>query len=69
MTLPFTPLEALDMGEGIHGEYEITLDGPQGSPSSHWTPFVFHGDDVYAVSGEEGDPVTANSVWIKQCLS
>lgn len=62
---PFTPLEAQSMGSGIFGEYQITFDGPQGSPPEYWFPCVEHlpTRTQYVPTGEE---TTANSEWY-QC--
>lgn len=58
----FTPLQAQTMTEGIHGDYQITFDGPQGSPKSQWFPCVTHipTNTQYVPTGEQ---TTQDSKW------
>lgn len=63
ITPPFTPLEAEEMGEGIYGDFEITMDGPQISPPSEWFPIMEYlpTSTYFVPSGEE---TTAMGEWI-----
>lgn len=67
MRPPFTPKQALEYGDGVLDGYTITLDGPQGCPSDILAPYVQDPDGVmYAPDGDEFEPVTETSVWVRQ---
>ena len=63
MKPPFTPLEALEMGEGTFGDYEVTLEGAMMSPRTEWFPVATHTptQTEYVPTGEE---TTGESEWI-----
>ena len=58
MKPPFTPMEAMQMRDGIYGDWEIVMEGPQMSPPDAWFPCVTHlpTQTEYVPTGEETTP-------------